>query len=65
MMKLSANRLNFDTFMQHLTLTPDLDLGMLGIKLKVFMRYTCIPNMKCLYENRTKKDEVFRKEAKF
>ena len=65
MMKLSANRLNFDTFMRHLTLTPDLDLGMFGIKSKVFMRYTCMPNMKCLYGNRTKKDEVFRKKAKF
>ena len=61
MMKLSANRLNFDTFMQHLTLTPDLDLGMLAIKLKVCIRYTCIPSMKCLDGKRTKNDEVVRK----
>ena len=58
MMKLSANRLNFDTFMQHLTLTPDLDLDMLGVKLKVSMRYTCMPNMKCVDGKRTKNDEV-------
>ena len=62
-MKFSKKRLNFDTFMWNLTLTPDLDL--LGIKLKVFMRYKCMPNIKCVYGNRTKEDEVFWKKAKF
>ena len=58
-MKLSANRLNFDTFMQNLTLTPDHD--MLGIELKGSMRYTCMPSMKCLGRRRTKNNEVVRK----
>ena len=58
-MKFPEKRLNFDTFMRHLTLTPDLDLGMLDIKLKLCIRYICIPSMKCLDGKRTKNDEVF------
>ena len=49
----------------HLTLTHDLDLGMLGIKLKVSMRYTYILSMKCLDGKRTNNYEVVCKYAEF